>query len=418
MYAVFQSRMWGMVWGKVWGKSNAPSETEMPRQNRVSTKYPGVFFVDGTHHSGKPERIYYIRYRRDGKLVEERAGRQFQDKMTEAKASKLRALRIDGDQKNNREQREEAQAALEAERGRWTIDRLWEEYKVQRPDLKGIISDDNRFKVHLKKTFGKKVPAEIITLDVDRLRLSLLKKRKPQTVKNVLELLRRIINFGVKKGLCPDIDRAKLNIEFPRVDNERTEDLNPTQLSALIQSMDEDPNQQVAAMMKMALFTGMRRGELFKLQWGHIDFERGFIGIVDPKGKVSQKIPLNNAARVLLEEHEHTGSEYVFPGRGGGQRKDCKAPANRIKNRAGLPADFRPFHGLRHVYASMLASSGEVDMYTLQKLLTHKSAAMTQRYAHLRDDALHKASAVAGDMFMGLGKAGQDKVVNLDDHRK
>ena len=41
--------------------------------------------------------------------------------------------------------------------------------------------------------------------------------------------------------------------------------------------------------------------------------------------------------------------------------------------------------GLRHVYASMLASSGQVDMYTLQKLLTHKSPAMTQRYAHLRD---------------------------------
>ena len=36
----------------------------------------------------------------------------------------------------------------------------------------------------------------------------------------------------------------------------------------------------------------------------------------------------------------------------------------------------------------MLASSGEVDMETLQKLLTHKSPIMTQRYAHLREDAL------------------------------
>jgi len=38
-------------------------------------------------------------------------------------------------------------------------------------------------------------------------------------------------------------------------------------------------------------------------------------------------------------------------------------------------------------------------MYTLQKLLTHKSPLMTQRYAHLRDDALKKASNLAGDII-------------------
>ena len=47
----------------------------------------------------------------------------------------------------------------------------------------------------------------------------------------------------------------------------------------------------------------------------------------------------------------------------------------------------------------MLASSGQVDLYTLQKLLTHKSAAMTQRYAHLRDDTLRRASDLAGDLI-------------------
>ncbi len=78
---------------------------------------------------------------------------------------------------------------------------------------------------------------------------------------------------------------------------------------------------------------------------------------------------------------------------------------NRIKVAAGLPADFRPLHGLRHVYASMLASSGQVDMYTLQKLLTHKSPIMTQRYAHLRDEALKKASGVASDIIGELDKA-------------
>ena len=53
---------------------------------------------------------------------------------------------------------------------------------------------------------------------------------------------------------------------------------------------------------------------------------------------------------------------------------------------------------MRHHYASMLASSGKVDMYVLQKLLTHKSPTMTQRYAHLRDESLKKASALAGEL--------------------
>ncbi len=62
-------------------------------------------------------------------------------------------------------------------------------------------------------------------------------------------------------------------------------------------------------------------------------------------------------------------------------------------------SDFRALHGLRHVFASMLASSGQVDLYTLQKLLTHKSPTMTQRYAHLRDQALRQASDLAGNLI-------------------
>ena len=56
----------------------------------------------------------------------------------------------------------------------------------------------------------------------------------------------------------------------------------------------------------------------------------------------------------------------------------------------------------------MLASSGKVDLYTLQKLLTHKDPRMTQRYAHLRDEALKRASNLAGDLI-NAAVNGQDK---------
>ena len=388
----------------------------MPAQKRFKTKYPGVYYIHGKAvGTGKKERIYYIAYRKDGKLKDEKAGRQFQDDMTPARAAQVRTNRIQGKELSNKERREAERAAKEAEEGRWTISRLWEEYKENKPNLKGIVTDQNRFENYIKPKFGDREPAEIITLDVDRLRIKLLKSKAPGTVKNVLELLRRIINYGVKKKLCPGID---FTIEMPQVDNEKTEDLTPDQLSKLLKAIDKDTNIQAANMMRMALFTGLRRGEMFKLRWRHVDFNRGFINIKDPKGGPDQKIPLNDAARELLESHPRTRSQFVFPGRNGKKRTDIKHQVNRIKEDAGLPADFRALHGLRHVYASMLASSGEVGMYTLQKLLTHKDPKMTQRYAHLRDETLKRASGVAADIIQNASKTKDDqKVVNLEDHK-
>ncbi len=128
---------------------------------------------------------------------------------------------------------------------------------------------------------------------------------------------------------------------------------------------------------------------------------------------------MNDSARQVLENHPRTESPYVFPGRNGKQRVDCKKPINRIKQRAGLPKDFRPLHGLRHTYASMLASSGQVDMYTLQKLLTHKSPLMTQRYAHLRDETLKRASNLVGELIDQTVNSSRDKkIVNFNDNKK
>ncbi len=168
--------------------------------------------------------------------------------------------------------------------------------------------------------------------------------------------------------------------------------------------------------MLMALYTGMRRGEMFKLRWNDVKFDQSFIHLRDPKPGPDQKIPLNDPARELLKNHPKI-SEFVFPGRGGRQRVEITRGVNVIKEAAGLPKDFRPLHGLRHVYASMLASSGEVDMYTLQKLLTHKSPLMTQRgYAHLRDDALKRASKLAGRL---IEEATNDKknVSSMKNHK-
>jgi len=132
---------------------------------------------------------------------------------------------------------------------------------------------------------------------------------------------------------------------------------------------------------------------------GHPDLEAVDLSIVGAWGEGAGSELLSQAAREALESHPRDESPFVFPGREGRQRTRYPKGIDAIRERAGLPPDFRPLHGLRHVYASMLASSGQVDLYTLQKLLTHKSAAMTQRYAHLRDEVLRRASDLAGDLI-------------------
>jgi integrase len=369
---------------------------------RHKTSYPGVFYREAERIGGKGlERVYYIVFKKAGKVHEEKVGRQYADDMTAARAARIRAERIEGKRQSRKEIRE---AAAEI---KWTVNKLWQEYLAHKPYTKGWRTDRYRYQKFLQAGLGGKEPKSIAQIDVHRLRISLSKTLQPQTVKHVLRLLARIINFGVKKGLCTGIG---FKIEFPKVNNIRTEDLNPEQLSNLLEAIDQEPDIQATNFMRLVLATGMRRGELFKLQWADLDFDRNFINLRNPKGGVDAKIPMNSAARELLLNHPRT-SDFVFPGRGGQQRTRYPKAIDRIREKAGLPPDFRPMHGLRHFFASQLASSGQVDMYTLQRLLTHRSPQMTMRYAHLRDETLHRAAALAGDLINKV-------VVNGNNHLK
>ena len=96
--------------------------------------------------------------------------------------------------------------------------------------------------------------------------------------------------------------------------------------------------------------------------------------------------------------HELKISPLVFPGTSGQQYRDSFDETwKRIRRKAGIPTT--RFHVLRHTYASYLASSGKVDIYTLKELLGHSTIEMTQRYAHLVNGALRKAVNVADEVF-------------------
>lgn len=213
-----------------------------------------------------------------------------------------------------------------------------------------------------------------------------------QTVKHVLGLVRRVLRWGVKQNLC----RMPENLIFdmPYVDNQKTETMTSAQLAAYLKALDEEQDQVGAAVLRLALTTGMRKTAILSLRWEDIDLERGYITLRGENAKSGRTaiLPLNNMAMEIIRKIPRQG-EYLFPGQNSGHRDGIKRMARRVRDKAGLK-DFRPMHGLRHVFASTLASNG-VDLYPLQALLTHGSPAMTQRYAHLTNEHLRDASNVA-----------------------
>jgi len=103
------------------------------------------------------------------------------------------------------------------------------------------VTDKNRFDLHLRKLFGNKTPQELVPLDVERLRRQVAKSHSIATTRNVIELLRRIINFGVRQRHCATLDWT---IELPKQDpnSERIEVLTPEQFQNLQQVWESHPD--------------------------------------------------------------------------------------------------------------------------------------------------------------------------------
>ena len=359
----------------------------MPKQTRRKTRHTGVFIVDLS--SG--DQTFYIRYKREGKLIEERAGRKKQG-MTSAKANKIRAERISGKTESNVEKRKRNQTQAR----RFNLDDLWEEYlKIKKDHVKAVSTDLSRYKNHISEIFGKKFPDEIHPLDIDRFSSEMSKTRSPKTVSNILELLRRIINFGISKQLCPPIS---LKIRLPSVDNQRIEVLTDEQFSNLNEVWEEYPDQHIVNMHKLIAWTGMRPSESCRLKWEDIDLELGILSKINTKSGKTVQLRLSKTVKQILEsqktllQKEAPGmadSEFVFPRKDGKKREPNSWLKNvrEICNSAEIPGTFRPNYCLRDTIATTMLSNGaSVDEVGYQ--LGHEPGSpMMKRYARFVTEA-------------------------------
>jgi len=283
----------------------------------------------------------------------------------------------------------------------------WTLYSKWAKDNKGSWnSDKGRYERHIEAEFSEK-PLDKISPKIIEEMISKARARKnragkplaPQTIKHVFNLTRRIFNFAIERDIYNGTNPC-IKIKLPRFDNRRMEYLKGDDLKRLLDTLDVWENRRAARLIQFALYTGRRRGELITLTWDRVDFDSRMVFFhgMNTKNGSHQIVPIGNKAKeILVECRTERNSEYVFSNGDGRSYKGIDVIWRRIRKYAEIPGV--RFHDLRHTYASHLASSGEVDLYTLQTLLGHKTPTMTQRYAHLLDSTLRDATKVADSVF-------------------
>jgi integrase/recombinase XerD len=174
--------------------------------------------------------------------------------------------------------------------------------------------------------------------------------------------------------------------------------------------------EDMRAAIVVAVNTGMRMGEIIGLTWSQVDFERSEIHIPRTKTDDPRAIPMPEAAAAQIRAQSQTIYKEVF--RLSNSRRPVVAISQRFANvaRSAGIRDFT-FHDLRHTFASW-ATKGWHDWQRgrpmrrdrLQLWLGHKSAAMTQRYAHLDTEDLHsEMSEHAQSRAQTQGSVSDDK---------
>jgi integrase len=198
--------------------------------------------------------------------------------------------------------------------------------------------------------------------------------RAPASVNHDLALLSKILSLASDHGHlatnpCRKVKKLRLNNKRHRY---LTEEEEPRLLAACF-----GKRAHLAPLIRLALQTGMRRGELLKLTWRDIDLGREVCHVRDPKNSRDRAIPMSDDARACLEQ--------IRPG-----RADARLfPFDEIKRAwqtacriAEIP-DLH-FHDLRHTFATRLADTG-ADAFTIAALLGHSTIQMASRYTHATD---------------------------------
>lgn len=211
--------------------------------------------------------------------------------------------------------------------------------------------------------------------------------RSPSTVNRYLAALSHAFTIAIKEWQWL-FDNPVSHISRLKEPRGRDRYLSKEEISTLLHVCSESRNKWLGTIVKLALCTGMRKGEILALTWKDIDFEYNKIYLRETKNNELRVIPVAEIVRGLLNDHLHTkrkGCPYLFPS------KDSKKPLDmsrawQLALKKAEINDFR-FQDLRHSCASYLAMA-HASTLEIGAILGHKTLAMVRRYSHHSDSSL------------------------------
>ena len=257
----------------------------------------------------------------------------------------------------------------------------------------------------IKPALGRALLASVDKADVIALHESLAPT--PRRANYVVRTLGALMSYAEDKGKRPPNSNPARRIKMYREGHHErflSEGEIGRAADAIAQAEHEGKiGPHAAAGLRLALFTGARSGEVTALQWRHVYWDRRIAQLPDSKTNEPRTIHLSGAAIAVLRSVPRVGKFVVAGAKDGEPLKNLTRAWIVTRAYAGLE-DVR-LHDLRHSYASLAAGRG-VSLQMIGKLLGHKVAATTLRYAHLARDA---AAAVNDELGAAMVAAIEKK---------
>ncbi|MGX4804361.1 tyrosine-type recombinase/integrase [Bradyrhizobium guangdongense] len=308
-------------------------------------------------------------------------------------------------------------ASRKEERQAHTVKELVDAYMAAHVRPKRKTSTANLYGLyaekHIEPALGAKKAPLLSRSDVARFH-NRVGENNPVTANRLLALISAAYAYGIDKKLLPKgTENPAVGIEkFAEQSRERfltddelarlgesirlaeTEGIpRPASNSKHAPKVPIKIDQHAAAAIRLLIFTGARLREVLHLRWDEVDLQRGLLFLGDSKTG-AKTIVLNAAAAAIVENIKRMGT-YVIAGQSDDKpRADLKRPWDLISTHAGLGG--LRIHDLRHSYASV-GVGDSLGLPIVGKLLGHRNARTTERYAHLAVDPLRRAANTIGE---------------------
>lgn len=389
-----------------------------------SSSYPGVRYRK--HRKGKHgvkfDQYFTIRYKVDGKDKEEGIGWASEGVTAEGAAKILAEIRQSirtgigpkslADMRSNAK-KIEAEEEREKERrirAELTFSQFWIDTYLGNAEAtkkaSSVYSEKWLYRLWIKPHIGDVPLTKLTSTMIKSLSINAIKAGKsPRTAQYILAVVSQVWNLAYDHNIVAGENPVR-RIKKPRADNWRYRFLTPAEANRLLDALKNSSVDTYDAVV-MSLFCGLRAGEIHSLTWGDVDLGNSTIFIKDPKSR--HVIITDEVREVLLRRNPmRSKGEFVIPAEGGGRRKNISNTFKKAVKALGFNdgvTDNRQkvvFHSCRHTFASWLVQK-KVPVYTVGKLLGHKTLAMTKRYSHLAPDNILQAAC------MLQGQLGQQK---------